>query len=116
MADLQKLRDNIFNALDKLVHLQIVTAVAQITVTLKQDGSVDTLAIPGNAKAMSTSIDLLQGDIATVIDPEFVTGPYQNLRAYHADREKEAHQIVQQNLAAVRELAKLVKDAIEGRV
>ena len=110
MPDLTSLMTQIKEALVNLVHLQIVTAVGPVTVTVNKDGSVKSLEIEERVKAISTCIDLLQGDITTVFDPEFVTGPYQSLRDFHAAREKEGHDIVQKNLAAIGALFKLVQE------
>lgn len=109
-ANLARLMNQIKEALVNLVHLQIVTAVGHVSVTLKRDGSVNSLDIEEKPKAISTCIDLLQGDITTVFDPEFVTGTYQSLRDFHAAREKEGHDIVQKNLAAIQALFTLIQN------
>jgi hypothetical protein len=59
------------------------------------------------AAKMETSINLLQGDITTKIDPEFITGAYQSLRDFHAAREAEAANIVKNNIEALHRLVEL---------
>jgi hypothetical protein len=112
---LPKLLEKIKDALEALVHLQIVTAVGPVNITLKSGGETESITIKENIKAAVTSIDLLQGDITTVYDPEFVTGQYQELKTFHAAREKEGHEIVKKNLEAVQALAKLVKEMIDNK-
>ena len=110
MPDLDSLMTRIKEALVNLVHLRIVTVVGVVTVALNNDGSVKDVEIEQKVKAISTCVDLLQGDITTVFDPEFVTGSYKSLREFHAAREKEGHDIVEKNLKALRALFDLVKD------
>jgi hypothetical protein len=97
-----KLVTKIWDAVDNLVTLRIITAVGQPKME-KGKPEVDF----DRAKVISTKISLLDGDITTVFDPEFVTGGYQCLREYHAAREKEGHQIVQSNIKAVEALLQL---------
>lgn len=104
------LLDQISDAISNLIHLRITTAIGPITVTFKSDGSAGTISASNNLKAISTNIDLLQGDITTVFDPDFVNGPYQNVRDFHAAREKEGQEIIKKNIEAATALIKLVKD------
>ncbi|MBI4300188.1 MAG: hypothetical protein HY677_03555 [Chloroflexi bacterium] len=104
MADLLT---TIKNALEKLVSLEIVTAVGPIKGGETSNADIDW---DQNPKVILTRIDLLQGDIKTVFDPVFVTGEYQSLRDFHANREKEGHEIVLKNIAALRALYSLAQE------
>ncbi len=111
MADLKK---KIVDSIQNLVTLEIVTAVGQIQLEAKENRPEDAersfpdLDYEKDPKVMLTKIDLLQGDITTVYDEEFVTGEYQQLKAYHAAREKEGYDIVQKNIETLEKLLKLV--------
>lgn len=97
------------DALNNLKTLEIVTAVGQVRRTEKPR-FID-IDWDKDPKVALTKIDLLQGDITTVYDSEFVTGNYQSLKQFHADREKEGHEIIRKNLEAVKALGQLVLDA-----
>lgn len=112
---MSKLLDTIKNALENLVTLEIVTAVGQIKFQASEQPSNPSERLPDidfskDPKVMLTKINLLQGDIRTVLDPAFVTGDYQSLRDFHLAREKEGHDIIQKNLAALKELYNTVKE------
>ena len=65
---------------------------------------------PAEPKSMYSRIDLLQGDITTIYDPEFITGELTSLREFHQDREKQGQEIIQGNIKTLRDLVKLIKD------
>jgi hypothetical protein len=60
-------------------------------------------------KLIMTQIDLLEGDITTSFSEEFLRPPYDEIRKYHAEREKQGHEIIEGNLKALRELVELVQ-------
>ncbi len=91
------LAEKIKNSVANLVTLRIVTAVGPP----KADGSGPDYS---QDKLMSSEIDLLQGDITNVIDPSFVSGELQSLRAFHEGQVDKGEQIVRGNLKALREL------------
>lgn len=104
----------IWDGIDSLVTLRIVTAVGQPGMNDKGKPEVDL----SKSKVISTKISLLDGDITTIFDPEFVTGGYQCLREFHAAREKEGYQIVKNNFEAVKGLLELagLKAAAEKKI
>jgi hypothetical protein len=57
-----------------------------------------------------SQIDLLQGDITTSFSPEFLQPPYDEIRKYHADREKQGHEIIEKNLQALKDLVALIRE------
>ncbi len=88
--------DRIFDSINGLTTLSIVTKV-------------------GDAE-MKSEINLLDGDITTEIDREFVDGKLAGLREFHATREQQGHEIIENNINALKELAGLflsIKDMKE---
>jgi hypothetical protein len=106
MVDWSSFLNKIQAALENSVTLEIITAVGQIKGGPEKNAEIDWTK---NPTVMLTKINLLQGDIETVFDPAYVTGDYQALRDFHADREKEGYDIVQKNLQALKELFNLAK-------
>jgi hypothetical protein len=85
----------------EMVTLEITTAVG--TVEYKEDaGAPATTA--ANCKAMESKINLIDGDITSLIDQAFVTGDYKELRAFHQAQEARGQQIIKDNIAALKEL------------
>jgi hypothetical protein len=85
------LPDKIFNAIENLVELSITTAVKTGALT----------------KSITTKINLLDGDITTEMDEEFVSGSYVSLREYHQQREDQGHAIIDGNVEALKSLIDL---------
>jgi len=91
------LQDKIVDALENLVTLTITTSV---------------VVAADDRKSMITTIDLLQGDIATEIPKEFVDGgPYESLRAFHQERERQGGDIIRSNVEALKSLLGLAQAA-----
>ncbi len=114
MADLEGLLDNIKNALDKLVTLEIITAVGPVTLKTREGSPAgsfpDVIECSQKMEIMLTRIDLLQGDIKTVFDPAFFTENYKGLRDFHMEREKQGQAIIKNNVEALKELFNWVKE------
>ena len=109
----RNLKDRILESIENLATLEIITAVGHVKMSAEPDSTKSPspdLDYDKNPKIILTKIDLLQGDIKTVYHEEFVTGVYQNLKNYHAAREKEGYAIVKQNMDALERLLKLVND------
>jgi hypothetical protein len=101
-SKLEALLEEIKNAVAEFKTLEIVTVVG----TVIPGESVKDLSFKfdKNSKTILTRIDILDGDITTVIDEAYVTGDYQSLREFHAQREEKGYSIVRNNIAAIREL------------
>ena len=98
----EDLLDKLHRAINNAVTLEIVTAVGFV----KPDPlDIDWAREP--VVALS-KINLLLGDIKTVYPEEFVTGSYQSLKDFHAQREREGHQIIENNIKVLKELYALV--------
>lgn len=121
------LKTRIMESLENLVTLEIVTAVGHIQAGVpskaaaseegkpsQTDRSFPDIDYDKNPKIILTKLNLLQGDIKTVYHEDFVTGEYKSLREFHAAREKEAYNIVMQNMAALEKLLKIAKEQAEG--
>ncbi len=112
---LEDLKTDITNALKNLVTLEIITVVGQVefkTDANKNKKGLPDIDITKNPKAILTKIDLLQGDIKTIYDPEFVTGQYQSLKDFHKSREDQGYQIIKDNIDALKNLYNLVKSGL----
>lgn len=113
----QTIGQKIARALENAMELRIVTVVGDATVggrfphvSLAFDGS--------EAKAIATSIDLVQGDTNTVISPAFSGDAGESLRKFHAEQVAEGKAIVERNVRLLvelgREIVSLVKDMGEA--
>jgi hypothetical protein len=96
--------DKILGAIDNLTTLEIVTAVGETKL-----GAGGRARFDGDAKVMATRLRLLDGDASTRLDEAFVTGPYTDLRDFHAAQVARGMEIVKQNIAALGELYRLYK-------
>lgn len=106
-SKLKALMENIKKALENLTTLEIVTAVGQVDFALESDADLDQTK---DAKVILSKINLIQGDIKTIYDPEFVTGNYKELKDFHKAREEQGHQIIKDNLEALKNLFNLASD------
>jgi len=110
---------SIKEAIVNLVTLEIVTAVGDVKFQPKsaeeKEKTVAMIDYTKEPKAILTKVDLLQGDIQTVFHEEFVTGNYKELKEFHAAREKQGHEIIKENIAALEKLFQLTKKLIEDK-
>ncbi len=110
-SKLEGLLEEIKNAVAEFKTLEIVTVVGSI----KPGKSVKDLSFEfgDDTKSILTRIDLLSGDITTVLDEAYVTGDYQGLRDYHAQREDKGYVIIRNNIAAIKELFSVATSFLE---
>ena len=97
--------DQLRSTIHKVATLSITTAVGEAE--LSADGS--SYAPGAGAKVMHSSIDLLQGDITSVIPEEFLTQPYARIREYHQAREDMGRAIIKENIECLKSLVELVE-------
>ena len=107
---MSKIVEKVAAALENLVTLEIITAVGQVAPKKEGDTTWPSIDNVTDPEMIVTKINLLDGDIQTIFGEAFVTGDYQSLQAYHADREKQGHQIIKDNIAALQELLKLARN------
>ena len=99
--DKEGLVKKLLETAEKLVTLEIVTVVGTY------DGKTNT---PGpSSKMMRTRLNLLEGDKITEVDPEFVSGPFAPLRDFHAQAEKQSHDIIKGNIEAIEKMLSLLE-------
>lgn len=107
------------NCLNQLVTLNIVTAVGAAKVDIKSDeagGAATKIEVgDGSTKVIWTAINLAQGDITTVIDPEFQGESGKELREFHKSRETQGLEIIRGNISALKELVSLLGDAMDHK-
>lgn len=60
---------------------------------------------------MYSSIDLLQGDMKTIIPKEFTEGSLSSLRQFHQNKEEMGRQIIKENIECLQELIELYREA-----
>jgi hypothetical protein len=101
-------------ALEELVTLKIVTAVGEMEVDVNEGRRASVTAL-SKSKVIWTSIDLLQGDILTVIHPDYEGEAGKELREFHKARETQGIAIIKENVAALRDLVKLLAESYESR-
>ena len=110
MATAKEVIDKVLAGIEKMTTLEIVTAVVPANAGAKGLTRDDIVA--ESREVMCSVINLLEGDITTRIPESFVgNGPFQELRAFHLDREKEGHKIIADNIAALKALIDLALDA-----
>lgn len=94
----------ILDSIEKLTTLDIVTAVGPSA--LDGDGKP---TFGRDGQVMATRIRLLEGDITTKMDEAFVTGVHAPLRAFHEEQVNRGMQIVKDNIAALGDLYRLLR-------
>ena len=107
-SDLATLQKKLEAAFEDATTLEITTIVGDITMEevegkLKAEGT----------KTMFTKIDLVDGDIVTMIDNAFVKGDLVKMREHHEAVEARANKIIQDNIATLQTLLQTVKDLLK---
>ena len=113
------LYDKIENAVSDLTTLKVITAVGDVDVSqtaVEKDG--EKRVVRGetyqNAKAILSTIDLIDGDISTVMDEAFVNDAgYAGIRDDHLARVQDAQAIVDKNLKTLLAMVKTVSDILK---
>lgn len=103
--------EDVLQKINNLKTLEIRTVIGEFK------WNEDTLRIDyeeDKVKVIMTQIDLIEGDITTSFSPEFLSPPLDEVRKYHAEKEKEGHAIIEANLKALGELINLIQDKLHG--
>ncbi len=50
---------------------------------------------------------MLEGDITTLLSEDFLEAPYNQIRDFHAEREKRGQEIIEDNIKALKKLISL---------
>lgn len=109
-TDLETLQKKLEAALKDATTLEITTIVGDIKM---EEVGGKLRPRPEGSKTMYTKIDLLDGDIVTMIDNAFVTGDLVNMREHHEAVEAKANKIIQDNIATLQALLNAVKDLLK---
>lgn len=99
--------EDIKNAMENLVTLDIRTIVGDVNIDDKGK-----LRPAAGAKQMVSRMNLLQGDITTAFPEDFLQPPLDNVRNFHALRERQGMDIVQGNIKALQHFIGLI-DTLE---
>ncbi|WP_040294862.1 hypothetical protein [Beggiatoa alba] len=92
----------ISDALDNLVTLKIRTIVGTYT---DMDGRI---TADEHARSIVSQIDLLGGDITTIMHDDFLIAPLNEVMQFHGQRELKGQDIIQGNIRALKELVSLI--------
>jgi hypothetical protein len=112
MGALTDVMTEIKNGVKQLQTLEVRTVVGPS----KWDEAAQKIIPDVTAKIIMTSINLIQGDITTAFDQEFLADPLNKVRDFHMEREKRAQEIINGNINALKELVNLlIKLATEGK-
>ena len=118
-SSFDKLYEKIENAVSDLTTLKVITAVGDVDVSqtaVVQEGEKQVIRgeTYQNAKAILSTIDLIDGDISTVMDEVFVNDPgYTGIRDDHLHRVQDAQAIVDKNIKTLLEMVKTVGDILK---
>lgn len=124
MADKKNPFDELYakieNAVKDLTTLKVVTAVGDVTISqnsVTENGETHQTRAENyqNAKAILSTIDLIDGDIMTVMDEVFANeSAYASIRDEHLERIKSAQEIVDKNVQTLLTLVKTVGDILDA--
>lgn len=112
-----KIFDNLINGLKDLSTLTVKTYVGKFDIVEPGINGATrfNLAPDPNCKKIVSMVNLIDGDIQTGMDEDFLAAPYDQMRAYHTQRETQAHAIVTENVKVVKELVGLAVSYMKSR-
>jgi len=103
--------NDIKNDLEKLKTLEIRTIIGNVEYEPKNKKIKEA----DGAKVIVTQIDLLEGDIVTAFGEDFLKPPYDEIRKYHTEREKQGQEIIASNIKILKDFVELIKDINEQK-
>ncbi|MBK1695744.1 hypothetical protein [Rhodovibrio salinarum] len=108
--------DQLAKGLKAATSLQITTVVGDFMVTVPENGAFKvTTQSPQDVKGIHTRIDLLQGDIGTIVDGSFYDPNQPSpLQALHSEQVANAQKIVQSNVELLGELAEWLGNSVNA--
>lgn len=96
--------DKVHSKIEDLATLKIKTVVGSCTV----DGDEVEPNFTG-AQIIYSKVDLVDGDITTVIDESFLTAERESLKDFHMERERQGRDIIRANIQTLGSLISLFK-------
>lgn len=102
-----KLDEALGAAIRSAINLRVITLVGDAPIT----GSVESpnVSMPAQAVSMVTNIDLVEGDVSTLVSQAFLGSQYAELRALHAAMTDQAHKIIERNIEILQNILKTVE-------
>ncbi len=113
-SSFDQLYEKIEAAVKDLTTLKVITAVGPVDISRKtttKNGVTEETRVENyqNAKAVLSTIDLIDGDIMTVMDEVFVNDPaYASIREDHLTRIQDAQAIVDKNVKTLLSMVETV--------
>lgn len=111
---LEKVSKKIAEVIDNVATLRITTVIGNVK--LSNDGQIpEALAYDGAVKVLVSHINMLQGDVITVLPAEVLTEePYKALQTFHAAQIQEGQNIVKANLDMLHDLFSKIQASNPG--
>jgi hypothetical protein len=107
--DEDQIWDKLRNAAENLITVTVATVISDVKVTLKGRGELETVnAAATDVPAIVTNVDLVAGDVTTVIAPTLKDDT--ELRAYHEAAVERALTVLPNNLEALARVVKTLFD------
>lgn len=88
---------NIETHLSNLVNLEVKTIVSDYN----ESGNIITRKDGSDVKVISTTMNLIQGDVVTHVSEGLVDDKYTWLREFHSRKEEQGHAIIHNNVKAL---------------
>lgn len=106
----KSLSQMLLDAVGSAVRLQVVTQVGDVGIS----GTLNKyeVKLEPNGNAIATSINLVEGDITSVVPEKFWAPDQQIVRDFHQAQVEQAKAIVERNLRLIGELGKQIADGI----
>ncbi|MEH0154539.1 hypothetical protein V6R21_10370 [Limibacter armeniacum] len=99
--------NNIEKHISNLVNLEVKTIVSDYEV----DGNNVTRKEEADVKVISSSMNLIQGDVTTHVSEGLIDDKYTWLREFHSRKEEQGHMIIEGNVKALYSLFELYQNA-----
>jgi hypothetical protein len=118
-SNFDDLYEKVEKAVSALSTLKVITAVGDVDVSqtaVDEDGvkKITRTESYQNAKAILSTIDLIDGDISTIMDEVFVNdAAYEGIRNDHLNRIQHAQEIVDKNINTLLGMVRAVGDILK---
>lgn len=107
----QTMWERLLQAVQAAVELQIVTVVGEATIS----GDINDTKVkfpPDTTNAIATSINLIEGDITSVVPKQFWSPENEVIRQYHQAQIEKGHAVVAGNIQVIGEFGERLAGAI----
>ncbi|MEM7396842.1 MAG: hypothetical protein AAF492_31325 [Verrucomicrobiota bacterium] len=107
---LEQALENLYDALKSLVTLRVVTAVGAVDTRDEKNYQLKQDPPP---IVMFSELDMIQGVSRLVVDEELMKDEYESIRKLHEEREQKGHEVVRNNVAAIKDLIDYIKKHLD---